>query len=270
MKQSNVIRIGLSSLFSLKKTWVYGSIYCLFILSGLMLIARQYIFTGIRVGIFDLIANSKAAPEGSTNHLMFIFVAIPVMVTMMTQVMQRNEQGSIVTKIGSRFRTFHSEVVSAVILAFCLTLLILAISFLVCGLFVGYENTWLTNKGAIFHSVGDKEHFQAIVANLATYKIVWTLLITKFIGCMMIAFFTIFLYQFIKSGAFIMIVLIALAGLDQTGLLPFPIFTWNATLSLENWLDPMVTVYRAIYLIIASIVLYGVTGLLYERKDFLS
>lgn len=86
----------------------------------------------------------------------------------------------------------------------------------------------------------------------------------------MIAFLTLFLNQFIKSGAVIMMILIVLAGLDQTGLLSVPVFTWTATLSLKNWLDPMVTIYRVIYLVIISIVLYGVTGSLYKRKDFLS
>ncbi|MBP3040956.1 hypothetical protein J9303_15820 [Bacillaceae bacterium Marseille-Q3522] len=67
-----------------------------------------------------------------------------------------------------------------------------------------------------------------------------------------------------------MIILIGLAALDYTGVFRFPIFIRFAVLSIDNWLEPMLTVYRLIGLFVTSMVLYAVTGWLYERKEFLS
>ncbi|PLR78601.1 hypothetical protein CU633_05070 [Bacillus sp. V3-13] len=267
MKPFNVFRTSIRELFSDKKIWLLASIYCLFTLFCLMLIARRGAWSDR--GIFDLIADVWGN-LGSTNHQMFIIVAIPVIVTLLTQLIEKNERALNVITFGSRFRTWHAHVISAICLSFILTFIIVAISFLVGGLLVGTTNTWLIPSGTISELLNNKEHFLSIVSNIATYNIVFTIFITKFLGFLMISFCVLFLKQFIRNAALIMIILIGLAGLDQTGVLPVQLFTWNATLSIHNWLEPTITFYRCIYLFVISLVLYGITGWLYERKDFLS
>ncbi len=63
-----------------------------------------------------------------------------------------------------------------------------------------------------------------------------------------------------------MIILIALVGLDYTGVLHIPIFTMMATLSIQNWIDPLLTLYRSVYLLVLSLIFYAVAGWLYERR----
>ncbi|MDC3414317.1 hypothetical protein NC797_14895 [Aquibacillus sp. 3ASR75-11] len=266
MKPYKIIRISIKELFTFKKIWLAIIVYCFVVLPSLMLIARNGAWSDR--GIFDLIADVGGA-LGSTNHHMFYIVAIPIIVTIITQLIEKHEGALYVITFGSRFRAWHSHVTSVVCLSFILTFLILTISFLVGGLFVGMDNTWVHPSGTIGKLLNDREEFQSLVANVTTYKIVFSLFITKFLGFLMISFFALFLKQFIKSGALIMIILIGLAGLDQTGAF-IPIFTWRATLSINNWLDPIVTIYNSIYLLIVSLVLYAITGWLYERKDFLS
>lgn len=264
MKRSNIIKFGITGLFSLRNVWLYGGLYSLMVIYCLVFIAK-----GIyHQGTYDLISDISGS-FGGANHHMFLFVAIPFIVTMMNQLLDKDERGVIVLKLGSRFRTWHSHVAAAIFLALLFTCLILIVSFISTGLLIGLQNTWLSDKGTISKTLHNKAHFQAIIGHLATWKIVLTLFYTKFLGCLMIAFLTLFLKRWIKNGAVIVILLIAIAGLDQSGLLPFPVFTWAAVLEFRNWINPMITLYHSLYMFIVCLVLYGVTGMLYERKDFL-
>lgn len=267
MKPSKLLRVSLSSLFSFKGLWLFFLIYSFVTTYCLLIIARKGSWS--HRGIFDLISYVDGI-HGSTNQLMFIIVAIPFITTLMTQLVGRNEKSLHALKYGSRFRTWHANVIAAISLSFILTCLILAISFLGGALLVGTTNTWLSGDGTISQLLNNKTQFQSIVPHLATYKMVLTIFITKFLGFLLIAFLTLFLKYFIKSGALIMTIFIALAGIDLYGILPVPIFTRTASLALPDWLHPMTILYHCTYLAVASFVLYGVTGLLYERKDFLS
>lgn len=262
-----MILVALSGLFLPKKIWLMGSTYCLIAITCLLIITRQ----GARLhrGIFDLMADLHGL-MGSTNQLMFIVVGIPFIVTLVSHFFERNERGMSVVKLGSRFRTWHVHVISAICLSFILTCLILVISFLIGGCLVGLENTWLSRTGTVSKILHNKGDFQSVLTHLSTYKIILTLFITKLLGFMMISFLTLFFKQFIKSSALIMIIFIALAGIDQLSSLPIPFFTRMASLTIKNWLDPMITIYHSLYFFIVSLILYGLTGFLYERKDFLS
>lgn len=244
-----------------------GCLYCLLVLTFLLEIAKGA--PGKDLGIFDLLANLHGL-EGSTNLLMFILVGIPLIVILNVQFIERIEKGRFVLKSGNRFRLWHAQVISAVCISFLMTCIVLAISLLIGGMFVGWQNTWLSSSGTISKMLHNQAHFQAIVPHLATYKVISTLFVTKFLGFMMIAFFTLFLKRWIKNNALIMIVMIALTGIDRLGSLPVPFFTLTATLYIRDWISPMLTVYHCIYLFIVSLVLYGVTGVMYERKDFVS
>lgn len=221
------------------------------------------------IGIYDLIADLSGL-NGSTNWMMFLLVGIPVTVSCVTLLTDRIEKASWVVTYGSRFHTWHVLVLSAILFSFIFTCFILAISFFMGSLLVGTENTWLEQEGTVSKWLRNPERFQSVGPHLATYKIVVTLFVTKFLGIQMIAFCTLFFKQFIKSGAVILIICIALLGIDYLGIFPFPIFVHAASLSLVNWVNPMITVYRCFYLLVISFLLYGITGFLYDRKDFLS
>lgn len=267
MKPSKIIKLGLKGLLFEKKVWQIGVVYSVIILICLLMIAQKGQWSNR--GIFDLIADIQGI-NGSTNQNMFMLVAIPFIVTVLTQLVDRNEQSLHVIKIGTRFHAWHVNVISAISLSLLLTLFILIISFLGGAWLVGTTNTWLSPSGTISKTLQNKGLFQSVIPHISTYKIVLTLFITKFLGFLTISFLTLFFKQFIRRGALIIMILIALAGVDIFVTLPFPIFTAAASLLLQNWLTPMITVYHCIYLAVASMVLYGVTGLLYERKDFLS
>ena len=90
----------------------------------------------------------------------------------------------------------------------------------------------------------DPERFHSILHHLDSYKIIGTLLLTKFLGFLMVSFSVLFLRQFIKSGAAILITLVALAALDQTGLFHQPIYTLMASVTIRNWIEPMLTLFH--------------------------
>ncbi|MEK5390623.1 hypothetical protein NSQ59_09690 [Margalitia sp. FSL K6-0131] len=250
----------------MKKAWLIAAVYCLLILTILTIIANE---GPSKKGIFDLIADIGGT-KGSTNHLMIYTVAIPVIVTFFNQVTEKFESPLYVTTFGSRFRTWHAHVICAFLLSFILTCLIMLISFLIGGTLVGMNNTWLNYSGSIAQLLHNKETFQSIVPNVSVEHIIISLLVTKFLGFLMICFSVLFLKQLTNNSAIIMIILIGLAALDQTGVFRTPFYTLTTTLSIRNWLDPMITIYHCIYLFVITLLLYGTAGMLYERKDFLS
>ncbi|TCP29948.1 hypothetical protein EV207_10742 [Scopulibacillus darangshiensis] len=267
MKRSKMLNVSFSGLSLHKKVLVMASIYCLIAVTCLLFITKKG--KGSNCGIFDLMADIGGL-MGSTNQLMFLIVAIPLIVLVLIQCIEKSERGFSVVKMGSRFHTWNIHVILTIYLSFIMTSFLLVISFIIAGFFVGFENTWLSYKGTISKMIHNQEKFESIVAHLFTYKIILTIFITKFLGFLMISFLTLFLKQFVKNTALIIIILIVIAGLDGLGTLPFSFFSWAASLNIRNWINPMITVYHCIYLFIVSMVFYGVTGLLYERKDFLS
>jgi len=267
MKRFNFILLVFKGLFNNKKLWLLISLYCLFISYFLQKIARE----GYQAdrGLFDVIVDIYGT-NGSANFNMLLFIGIPVIVTVLSLVVENNERASFVLKYGSRYHTWHAHVLSAIFLSLILTCYILIVSLLMAGMLVGWENTWLKASGTIGTFLNDQMQFSSIIPNLATNKIIITIFVTKLLVFFMISFTYLFLRQFIKNSAVIMIIIMAISGFDYTGVLHFPIYTWTATLTLQNWIDPILTIYRSIYLIIISTVLYAFTGWLYERKDFLS
>lgn len=267
MKQFNFIPIVTRQLYLIKKTWLIATIYASIVLFALLLISKP-IDESIKSGTFDLLADIGGV-NGSTNHFMLMFVAIPVTVTILTALIKNIESAKIALSLGSRFRIYHALVFSALGFSLIFTIFIFLFSFLCGSLFVGFENAWLMPEGRISNLLRDSDKFQAIIPNLETYKVVLTLVITKFLSFIMLSFCVLFLYQLVKKSSVIMIILLILAGIDQTGVLGFPIFTWFGTLNIYNWLAPMTTVYHSVFLIALSLILYVVTGWLYERKDFI-
>jgi len=267
MKRFNSIPIVIRQLYLIKKTWLLTIIYASIVLFALLLISKP-IDESIKIGIFDLLADIGEA-TGSTNHFMLMFVAIPVTVTILTALIKNIESAKIVLSLGSRFQIYHALVISALAFSLIFTIFIFLFSFLCGGLLVGFENTWLMPEGKISSILRDSDKFQAIIPNLETYKVVLTLVITKFLSFIMLSFCILFLYQLVKNSSLVMIILLVLAGIDQTGVFRFPIFTRFGTVHIYNWIDPMTTVYHSIFLIALSLFLYVVTGWLYERKDFI-
>ena len=231
MKPFKVIRTGKSNLFSLNKIWVFVFIYSLIFITCLLTIARNGSWSPR--GLYDIIANLDGI-HGSTNQNMFLLLAIPVIVTMITLLVEKNEKSLLVLKYQSRFKVWHANVVSGIGFTFLFTCLILILSFLIGGLMVRYSNTWLSPLGSVSKGLHNKIHFQSVLPNLATSKIIITLFLTKFLGCLMIVFLTLFLKQFIKKGVLIAILLIVLSviDLDLNSLLYFHFFTMTASLSL--------------------------------------
>jgi hypothetical protein len=267
MKRFNILRVSIAGLISLRKVWFWVGVYCLFALWFLLVVARKGEWSDR--GIFDLIAD-VGGWQGGTNHHMFLLVAIPVIVTILTRLVEKLESAFYVLRFHSRFRIWQIQAVSAICLSFFLVILILGISFLIGGMLVGWDNTWLSSKGTISILLDDEEKFQSIRENLSSTRIILTIFITKLLGFLMISMAVLFLKIFIKNSAFIMIILIALVGLDYTGVLHIPIFTMMATLSIQNWIDPLLTLYRSVYLLVLSLIFYAVAGWLYERRDYLS
>ncbi|RYL87306.1 hypothetical protein [Sporolactobacillus sp. THM19-2] len=202
--------------------------------------------------------------------MMFISVGIPMTVLTITQLMKFKDRGPFATRLETRFQIFHIYAITAVVLSFVFTVLILMVSWVAGGLMVGFDNTWLNAKGMISQTTHDQNRFFSILPQLTTYKVLGTLFVTKFLGFLMIAFLTLFLKNWFKNDGIVLIVLVALAGVDQLSLVPIPIFTLSANLWLGNWLNPMTTFFHCAYLLIVSIFLYGITGILFERRDFLS
>ncbi|GGE53125.1 hypothetical protein GCM10011391_34990 [Pullulanibacillus camelliae] len=266
MKRFKGIQQSIERLFLFKKVWLLGSLYSLFVLYLLTMMTRGAGSTDR--GFFGLIADVGGL-EGSTNQFMFITVGIPLIVIVLTQYIESIEKGACLVKIGSRFHLWHRHVIVVICLSFVLTCLILIIAFLWAGCFAGFNNTWVSRTGLISHELHDEVRFRGVVSHVVTYKVILIVFISKFLGLLTIAFFTLFLKQWLKNSALVLIILIALAGLDQTGVVPISFFTRAMTLSLQDWLYPMMAFYQCLYLFILSLVLYGVTGLLYERKDFI-
>lgn len=268
MKPSKLSHVALNKFLNInKKVWLGWCLYCLFVIICLMLISVEG--SNAKHGIFDLVAGLGGL-FGSTNQLMFIAFGIPFVVIIEIQLMSNNERAFVVIKSGSRFRTWQSLALITMFLSFFLTLFILVVSLLFAGFLEGFQNSWLTNNGTISKLLNNKQIFKEVSPHLATYKVIITLFITKFLGFLTIAFLTIFFKQWMRNSAFIIIILIGLAAIDQLGILPFEFFTFAASLNYKDWLNPMLTIYHSFYFLILSLVLYGVTGLLYERKDFLS
>ncbi|MCM3738577.1 hypothetical protein M3215_23080, partial [Bacillus cytotoxicus] len=112
--------------------------------------------------------------------------------------------------------------------------------------------------------------FQKVIAHVTSFKIIITVFVNVFLGALLISLLTLFLKQWIKSSAIILAIVFSLAALDKTNLFFFPFFTKATSLTIENWIQPMMTVYHCGYVLLVSLVLYSITGWLYERKDFLS
>ena len=201
---------------------------------------------------------------------MFMFLGIPVIVTVVNNLVEKGESSNYVTKLGSRSNCWHVNVVAAISFSFFLTCIILIVSFTAGESLVGWENTWLSPSGSISKVVHNTKHFNSILFHLETYKIILALVITKFLGCLMLAFLTLFLKQLVKNGVVIVAIMLVPPVIELLGVLNFPFYTSLASLAWTNWVNPMITVYHSLALFIISLVLYGVTGLLYERKDFLS
>jgi hypothetical protein len=265
MKQSNFLFIVKKSFAQHKKTLLYMAISTTILLWCLLILARQGDWSSR--GIFDVMVDIGGI-NGSTNHYMLIVVAIPVLVILLTQIIEEIEKPLSLLTYQSRFSIWHTQVVVVVVLSFVLTIFIIAVSLLLGGVLVGWDNTWLYSSGTIGEYLNNEEQFAAISTNLVTYKIIRTIFLTKFFGFLMISFSFLFLKQLLKNSAFVLIIMYVITGLDHLGVLPFFIYTMNATVSIADWLEPMKTIYHVIYLMVVSMVLYAITGWLYERKDF--
>ncbi|MFC0190067.1 hypothetical protein ACFFJY_17360 [Fictibacillus aquaticus] len=267
MKPFKAVHLGIRGLLSFHRTWLLIVLYCIGIQTGLSFIAREGQWSNN--GIYDLMANFSGI-NGSTNQNMFIAIAIPVIVTLISQLTDKHEKALYVLKLGSRSRTWSSLAASAICLSLILTLMILGFSYLVGILLRGPENTWLHSTGSISKVLNNKEAFQSITPHITTFNILSALFVTKFFGFLLISFLTLFLKFFLKSSAIIIILLVTLAGIDLCNVLPFPIFTRAASLALHNWINPMSIVFQSLYLLAVSFVLLVIIRQLYKRKDFLS
>lgn len=268
MKPFDVIRTAALRGVLLKKVLGIAAAYGLLSVIGLVLLA-DYGRGTAKLGIFDLVADLSGV-HGATNQNMFIIFGIPIMVTVLTLIYDEHEKSLYVLKCRTRFCTWHAHVCVAIGISFLLACFVVAVSFMAGLCLVGPENTWARADGTIAQALRDRQLFQSISDHLAAYKIIWVIFISKFLGFLMIAFSTLFLKQFIKSGAVICILLLAIAGIDYVEWLPFPVFDRAASLSLIDWIRPLVTLYHGVYLLVVTLMLYAITGMIYERKDFLS
>lgn len=269
MKRYNLFFKNVFKPFALiKNILLIACVYSSIILIGLLNNAK-FGDGSSTIGIFDLIASLDGA-LGSTNHYMYMFLAIPIITIIFNQLIERNERSNYIISHRTRFRVFHAQVFVALMFSLILTLFTLIISFLIGSVIVGLVNTWVSDSGTISKTLSDSERFLTIIGNVTTGKILMTLFATKFLGFYMISSFVLFLRQFTKSTPVILIILLLLASIDHSGTVSISIFTWNGTLTIHNWIEPMITVYHSGYMIIVSLILYGITGWLYERKDFYS
>lgn len=266
MKPYKVINVALRDLFLFKKIWLFGCLYSLVIIYGLLQIANTR--KGF-IGIYDLVADVSGL-HGSTNQNMFMILGIPLILTFITLLTNRVEKSHFAILTGTRFRLWHVLAVSSIFLSFVLTCLVILISLFFGAAITGTQNTWISPQGTIAHFIHNQKHFGMIVSNVSTIKVLLTIFITKFLGFTMISFLALFLKHFIKQTALVLIILIGLAGLDLYGIDMIPVFTRIASLNLQDWINPWITIYHCVYMFIVCLVLYGVTGLLYERKEFLS
>ena len=267
MRQFSPIHYGLKSLASIKIVWLLGITYIYISLYSLLLLTRKGEWSDY--GFFDLLANVSGI-TGSTNGNMFIITGIPMTYILIVLLIERNEHTIYTLKFKSRFQIWHSQVITAFSISLSMTVIIIALSSLISAHLVGTQNTWLLESGTISKIINNHEKFQSILGNITSMRIIVWIFITKFLGFWFITMLVLLLKQLIRSNAVIVILLIALAGLDMTHLIPYPVFTGAASLSLLDWLHPINLVYRCLYLVIISLILYGIGGLLYERKDFLS
>ncbi|MFD2752173.1 hypothetical protein ACFSUM_17430 [Virgibacillus siamensis] len=265
MKRFSIIRISCLGLMSIKRVWIIGLLYCFAVLCCLLLISKQGAWS--KWGIFDLVADIGGL-LGSTNLNMFLIAAIPFLVIVLTRFVDESERSGFLLALTSRFHIWHVQVASAMMISFMFTLFVLAISFIGGGLLIGFENTWIQESGSIGQVIGENGDFKKIVGNLDANRIMAVLFITKFLGFLLISFLVLFLKQIIKNGALIMIILVILAGIDYAALLPVKIFVGTAVLTLKDWVNPSITLFHCSYLLIVSLVLYGITGLIFQRKDF--
>ncbi|MBP3040955.1 hypothetical protein J9303_15815 [Bacillaceae bacterium Marseille-Q3522] len=183
--------------FSLRKELLLAVVYCLLMLWCLLLFARGGSWSDR--GIFDVIADIGGG-KGSTNQLMFMFVAIPVLVTILFLLIEKMEKPLSVITFGSHFRLWHTHVTAAICFSFLLTCFVMVISFCIGGLLVGLENSWLSPSGTISILFNDEAEFQEIIPHIATGKIIATIFITKFAGFLMISFCVLILKQFLKMA----------------------------------------------------------------------
>ncbi|WP_026771587.1 hypothetical protein [Sediminibacillus sp. JSM 1682029] len=273
MKQSNVWTITRKGIASLGSRWFYVCIYFLVIIMGLIF-SVFYSFgsreEGLmeKAGVMDLVVFLNQT-SGTTNHSMLTFLAIPLIVSIVHLLVQYQERSNVVLKIGSRFTLWQTHAVFAVIVSFVLTVCLLIVSYVLSGLIVGFDNTWITKDSILYELLGDKQLFSSVVPYVSTGRVLTVVFVTKFLSFLLIFFLALFLKRFIKNIAIIFIVLIAMSGLDRTGMVPFEFFTFFASLSLEDWLHPVHIYYKCFYLFVLSLFLYGITGVVYEKKDFL-
>lgn len=267
MRQFSPIRYGLKSLTSIKIVWLLSITYIYISLYSLLLLTRKGEWSDF--GFFDLLANISGI-TGSTNINMFIITGIPITFILIILLIERNERTIYTLKFKSRFQIWHTQVITAIWISLSMTVIIIALSSLISAYLVGIQNTWLSESGTIGKMVKDHEKFQSILENITSTRIIFWIFITKFLGFLFITMFVLLFKQLIRSNTVIVIILIALAGVDMTHLFPFPIFIGAASLTLIDWLHPSNLVYRCLYLMIVSLILYGIGGMLFERKDFLS
>lgn len=265
MRLYNMVSISMKNIYAMKGLILIGGIYAIIIIYNLEVVAKTTV--PVQKGIFDVIAPLNS-PTGGVNQYMFMFIAIPFLVTVLTQIMERNEQSLYVVKYNSRFYVWHVHVVTALLLSLFFTLFVLGSSYLIGTFLVSSENTWIYTSGWLSESIDNPELFQMVIPHVSSSKILTTLFVNVFLGALLISLSTLFLKQWIKSGAIIFVIIFSLAALDRTNLFLFPFFTKSISLNIENWIQPMTTVYHCGYVILISLVMYSVTGWLYERKDF--
>ncbi|QTM98935.1 hypothetical protein ERJ70_06235 [Sediminibacillus dalangtanensis] len=273
MKQSNVWTITRKGIASLGSRWFYVLIYFLLIILGLTF---SVFYNSVsseeglmeKVGVLDLVVFLDKT-SGTTNHSMLTFLAIPLIVSIVHLLVQYQERSNVILKIGSRFTLWQTHAAFAFIVSFVLTVCLLIVSYVLSGLIVGFDNTWITKDSILYELLGDKQLFPSVVPYVSTGRVLTIVFVTKFLSFLLIFFLALFLKRFIKNIAIIFIILLAMSGLDRTGMVPFEFFTFFASLSLEDWLHPVHIYYKCFYLFVLSLFLYGITGLLYEKKDFL-
>jgi hypothetical protein len=253
---------------SLGKTYIYWAIYITFIVYGLMIIS--YDPTWKLFGIYDYIANLTNNLVGSTNGMMFIIIGIPFLVTVLHTLSNFLEQNSVVLKLNSRFRIWQMHAFSAMLISLLLSCFLLIISLLIgWGLSGSFENTWKNIEGVLYQLLPEKELYSQTLPNIETAKILFIIFITKFLAFLQVSFLFLLIKIWLKNSAFIMIILIGLAIINLVLCPNLYIFVHPGTLTLWDWVYPSLVIRKCIFLSISTIILYGLTGLLYEKKDFI-
>ncbi|MCM3738563.1 hypothetical protein M3215_23000, partial [Bacillus cytotoxicus] len=197
MKRFNTIYIGMKSIGARKHLLLIGGLYAIIILYNLEVAAKTSV--PVKAGVFDVITPLNN-PTGATSQYMFMFIAIPFLVTILTQIMERNEQSLYVLKSNSRFHVWHVHVVTALLLSLCFTCFVLGFSFIFGVLLVGSENTWVHASGWFSELIHNPELFQKVIAHVTSFKIIITVFVNVFLGALLISLLTLFLKQWIKSS----------------------------------------------------------------------